>query len=105
MGQKVGTTLALMDTQIGGIEEALSRLRDGLLSAVGTGGADGLQEMAGGGPIAGVPSPAQAAALSAAVGQINDGLKTLRAFHAENGRRQSQVEQLGERAAERSLIL
>lgn len=36
---------------------------------------------------------------------MNDGLKTLRAAHAENGRRQSQVESLAARASERTLIL
>jgi flagellar hook-associated protein 3 FlgL len=46
VGVRIGTTLALMDTQIGGIEEAMNRLRDGLLAAVGTGRAEGLQELA-----------------------------------------------------------
>jgi len=191
VGVKVGTTLSLMDAQIAGIEESLGKLRDGLLSAVGTGRAEGLQEvaveafqrfrtglnsdeagvhlfagsqsstppfvpaslaataglptasafandqvaasarvsdnldvtygvtasdlgqglfeafrtLAGSGSIADVPSAAQKAALEQAVGQINDGLKTLRAHHAENGRRQAQVEALTERAGERSLIL
>lgn len=191
VGVRIGTTLALMDTQIGGIEQALNRLRDGLLEAVGTGRADGLQEvaeeafqrfrtalnsdeagvflfagsqagtepfrpatlaasagvataaafandgvaararvsdgldvtygiaasalgsglfeafrtLADSGPIADVPSPAQMAALQQAVGQINEGLKNVRSLHAENGRRQAQVEGLTERAAERTLIL
>ena len=180
VGTRIGTTLALMDTQIGGIEEAMNKLRDGLLEAVGTVRAEGLQEMAeeafqrfrtalnsdeGGvflfagsrlseapfvlptlastaglatasafandevaararvsdgldvtfgltasslgsglfeafrtladsGPIADVPSPAQKAALQTAIGQINEGLKTVRALHAENGRRQAQVDNL-----------
>ena len=191
VGARIGTTLALVDTQIGGIEEALGKLRDGLLMATGTGRAEGLQEVAeeafqrfrtalnsdeGGnflfagsqvetapfvpatlsatagvptdgafandgveararvadgldvtygttasavgagffeafrtiaesGPIADAPSPAQLTALSQAVGQINEGLKTLRSVHAENGRRQAQVESLTERASERALIL
>lgn len=191
VGVRIGTTLSLMDAQIGGIEEALGKLRDGLLAAVGTGRADGLQEVAeeafqrfrtalnsdeaglhlfagsqiseppfvpatlaaaagmptasaftndevtararvsdgldvtygltasalgsqlfeafrtiaDSGPIADAPSPAQLTALSQAVGQINEGLKTVRSHHAENGRRQAQVENLTERAAERALIL
>lgn len=191
VGVKVGTTLSIMDTHIGGVEEALNKLRDGLLAAVGTGRAEGIQEVAqeafqrfrsalnsdeagvhlfGGaqingppfapaslsatagmatvaafnnddilasarvaeglditygvtastlgsglfeafrtladsGPIADVPNAAQLAAMQTAVGQINDGLKTVRSAHSENGRRQAQVEELTERSAERGLIL
>lgn len=191
VGARIGTTLSLMDTQIGGIEEALTRLRDGLLTAAGSGRAEGLQELAeeafqrfrsalnsdeagvflfagsrvgeppflpptladtaglattaafandevaararvsdgldvtygitasalgsglfeafrtlaNSGTIADVPAPAQMTALGEAVGQINEGLKTLRSLHAENGRRQAQVEGLTERAGERALIL
>lgn len=191
VGVTVGTTLAIMDQQIGGIEEALLKLRDGLLNAVGTGRAQGMQEMAdeafqrfrtalnsdeGGtfffagsrtdarpfvpasmaatagmptasafanddvtasvrvadgldvpygvtasqlgtelfeafrtlaesGPIADVPAPAQMAALEQAIGQIDAGLRTVRSYHAENGRRQAQIEDLAGRADERALIL
>lgn len=190
-GTRVGTTLALMDAQIGGIEQTLSRLREGLLTAAGTGRAEGLQEMAeeafqlfrtalnsdeagvhlfagsqtatppfapatlaatagmptaaaflndevtararvadgldvtygvtasalgqqlfeafrilaDSGPIADAPSPAQLAAIGEAIGQINEGLKTVRSVHAETGRRQAQVEALAERAGDRALIL
>lgn len=191
VGARIGTTLALMDTQMAGIEEGLGKLRDGLLGAVGTGRADGLQEvieeafqrfrtglnsdeagqylfagaqtgsppfapptlastaglatadafrndnvtaearvadgldvtygatasaigsqlfeafrtLAEAGPVGPVPTPAQMSAMNQAIGQLNDGLKTLRAAHAENGRRQAQVEGLMERASERTLIL
>ena len=191
VGNRIGTTLALMDTQLGGMEEALNRLRDGLLSAIGTKRSDGLQEvaeeafqrfrtglnsdeagqflfagsqtgtapfvpgtlaatsgmptaaafrndnvtaearvadgldvtygatasavgsglfeafrtLAGAGTIGDAPTAAQLTAMSQAVGQLNDGLKTLRSAHSENGRRQAQVEGLAARAAERSLIL
>lgn len=191
VGVRIGTTLALMDTQMGGIEEAMTKLRDGLLTAVGTGRADGLQEvaeeafqrfrtalnsdeagvylfagsrvseapfvpatlaataglptasafandevaakarvldgldvtygttasaigaqlfealrtLADSGPIADAPGPAQMSALTQAVGQINEGLKTLRSAHAENGRRHAQIEGLAEQASDRSLIL
>jgi flagellar hook-associated protein 3 FlgL len=191
VGVRIGTTLALMDTQIAGIEDAMNKLRDGLLAAVGTGRADGLQEvaeeafqrfrtalnsdeagvflfagsriadepfapatlaataglptasafandevaakarvsdgldvtygitasalgsglfeafrtLAESGPIADVPTPAQMDALAQAVGRINEGLKTVRSLHAENGRRQAQVEGLTERASDRALIL
>ncbi|GAA4010264.1 flagellar hook-associated protein FlgL [Sphingomonas swuensis] len=191
VGARVGTTLALMDTQVAGIEEAMNKLRDNLLQATGTNRAEGLQEvaeeafqrfrtglnsdeagshlfagsqvgtppfvpaslaataglptaaafandsvnasarvsdgldvtygvtaselgtglfeafrtLADSGVIGDVPTPAQKAAMDQAIGQLNDGLKTLRAHHAENGRRQAQVESLTERAGERSLIL
>ena len=191
VGERVETTLSLMDTQIGGIEDALNKLRDGLLTAVGTGNAEGLQEiaeeafqrfrsalnsdeagaflfagsrvaeapfrpatlastaglattaafandeveararvadgldvtygitasrlgaelfeafrtLADSGTIADVPSAAQMGALTQAVGQVNEGLKTVRSLHAENGRRQAQVEDLTERAGGRALIL
>lgn len=191
VGTRIGTTLSLMDSQMAGMEEALGRLRDGLLNAVGTGRADGLQEvveeafqrfrnglnsdeagqylfagsqtstapfvpatlaatagmptatafrnddvtaearvsdgldvtygttasaigaelfeafrtLATAGTIGPVPTAGQVAAMNQAVSQINDGLKTLRAAHSENGRRQAQVEGLATRAAERTLIL
>jgi flagellar hook-associated protein 3 FlgL len=39
------------------------------------------------------------------VGQINDGMKSLRAVRAEVGRRQAQVESMTDRAADRALIM
>lgn len=191
VGTRIGSTLALVDAEIGGMEEPLNKLRDGLLAAVGSGRADGLQEvaeeafqrfrtalnsdeagvhlfagsqkstapfvpsslagtagmtteqafandqvlakarvadgldvtygvtasdlgtglfeafrtLAESGPLANAPTAAQKAAMEKAVGQINEGMKTLRAHHAETGRRQAQVESLTERASERALIL
>ncbi|UUR06892.1 flagellin [Sphingomonas glaciei] len=191
VGNRIGTTLSIMDSQMDGIVESLGKLRDGLLSAVGTGRADGLQEvveeafqrfrtglnsdeagqylfagsqtatapfvpptlascagvptanafrndavmaearvadgldvtygatasemgsklfeafrtLAEAGTIGLTPTPAQTAAMSQAIGQINDGMTNLRAIHAENGRRQAQVEGLTTRAAERTLIV
>ncbi|GLR47306.1 flagellar hook-filament junction protein FlgL [Sphingomonas astaxanthinifaciens DSM 22298] len=191
VGARVGTTLALVDTQIGGIEEAMNDLRTKLLEASATGRAEGLQELAeetfqrfrtalnsdeggtflfagsrtdtapfvpaslaasagvptanafandnveasarvaegydiaygttasalgaglydafrtlaGIGPIPDAPTPAQLAALGQAVGQINDGMKSLRAVRAEVGRRQAQVESMTDRAADRALIM
>lgn len=191
VGNRIGTTLSIMDTQMGGLVESLDKLRNGLLGAVGTGRADGLQEvveeafqrfrtglnsdeagqylfagsqtqtapfapanlaacaglptasafrndavtaearvadgldvtygttasaigselfgafrtLAEAGTLGLTPTPAQLTAMSQAVSQLNDGLKTLRAAHSENGRRQAQVEGLTERASERTLIL
>ena len=191
VGNRIGTTLSIMDSQMDGMAESLDKLRNGLLRAVGTGRADGLQEvveeafqrfrtglnsdvagqylfagsqtqtapfapptlaacaglptasafrndavtaearvadgldvtygttasaigselfgafrtLAEAGTIGLTPTPAQLTAISEAVSQLNDGLKTLRAAHSENGRRQAQVESLTERASERTLIL
>jgi flagellar hook-associated protein 3 FlgL len=191
VGARIGTTLSIMDTQIAGVEVALTKLSEGLLAAVGTGRAERLQEvaeeafqrfraalnsdeagvhlfagsrvgeapflpaslgdtaglatasafvnddvaararvsdgldvtygitatalgsrlfeafrtLAESGPIADAPTPAQMTALTEAVGQISEGLKTVRSLHAENGRRQQQVENLAEQAGERALIL
>lgn len=191
VGVRIGTTLALMDNQVGGIEESLNGLRDTLLASAATGRAEGVQEkieeafqrfrtglnsdeggtylfagsrtdaapfvpatlaataglpttsafanddveararvadgldvaygttasalgtglfdafrtLAEAGPIPDAPTAAQMTAISQAVSQINDGLKTLRAVHAEIGRRQAQVENLTDRAGERALIL
>lgn len=66
---------------------------------------DAFRTIAEAGPIGDVPTPAQMAALQQVVGKLDDGLKTLRSHWAENGRRQAQVETLGERAGARSLIL
>lgn len=57
------------------------------------------------GPIGEVPTAAQMAALELAVGGMDEGLKQMRALSAENGRKQVQVETLGARASERTLLL
>nr|WP_314445715.1 flagellin [uncultured Sphingomonas sp.] len=191
VGNRIGTTLSIMDSQMDGMVESLGKLRDGLLSAIGTGRSDGLQEvmeeafqrfrtglnsdeagqylfagsqtdtapfvpaslaacagvptasafrndqvtaearvadgldvtygttasaigselfeafraLSDAGAVGPAPTAAQLSAMNEAVSKLNDGLKTLRAAHSENGRRQAQVENLAERAAERTLIL
>lgn len=191
VGNRIGTTLAIMDSQMDGMVESLGKLRDGLLSATGTQRADGLQEvmeeafqrfrtglnadeggqylfagsqtstapfapaslaacagmptanafrndavaaearvadgldvtygatasemgsklfeafrtLAAAGTVGLTPTPAQLSAMNEAIGQLNEGLGTLRAVHSENGRRQAQIEGLATRAAERTLIL
>lgn len=67
-------------------------------SALGSQLFETFRTLADTGPIADAPVPAQLAAMSQAVGQINDGLKTVRSLHSENGRRLAQVEHLTERA-------
>lgn len=57
------------------------------------------------GAIGDVPTAAQRAALTQAIDLLDRGAATVRAINAENGRRQAQVETLGRRADERSLIL
>ena len=187
----LGTTLALMDANMSGLQDAMLKLRNSLLETVGSGRGTGLQEAAeeafqhfrtalnadgGGAPlfagsqtdrvpfattslagtagltpaaafanddvratarvadgldvtygitaselgtdllaafrtiaeagaIGDAPTAAQMTALGTAVGQIEQGLKTVRALSADNGRRQAQVEVLATRADERSLVL
>ena len=56
-------------------------------------------------PIGTVPTPAQKTALEDALGFIDQGLNTLRGVNAENGRKQKQVETLGIRAEDRTILL
>jgi flagellar hook-associated protein 3 FlgL len=91
---------------------AEARVADGLdviygatASAMGSTLFEAFRTLADAGTIGPTPTTAQLTAMSQAVGQLNDGLTTLRAVHAENGRRQAQVEGLTSRAAERTLIL
>jgi flagellar hook-associated protein 3 FlgL len=91
---------------------AEARVSDGLdvtygttASAIGSQLFEAFRTLAEAGPIGAVPTPTQIAAMNQAVGQLNEGMKTLRAAHAENGRRHAQVESLADRAAERTLIL
>lgn len=74
-------------------------------SDVGGGLFEAFRTLAETGPISDVPTPAQTAALKTALGQLDGGLKTLRAAWAENGRRQAQVEEVTARAEERGLVL
>lgn len=92
--------------------KASSRVADGLdvqygISASEVGGAlyEAFRTIAEAGPIGDVPTAAQSTAFNAAIGQINDGLTTLRFVNAENGRRQAQVETLATRAEDKSLVL
>lgn len=57
------------------------------------------------GKVGETPSAAQLEALNKAVGEIDTGLSSLRSVSAQNGRRQSQVEKLGTRAEERTILL
>jgi len=57
------------------------------------------------GTIGDEPTPAQMVALENAVALLDTGLKSLRAVSAENGRKQQQVETLGDRATERTILL
>ncbi|MBB5713674.1 flagellin [Sphingomonas aerophila] len=50
------------------------------------------------------PTEAQTQALRSAIGQIGDALGNIRGVNAENGRKQAQLETLGTRADQRSLI-
>ncbi|WP_394998402.1 flagellin [Sphingomonas sp.] len=92
--------------------KASARVADGLdvqygIAASEVGGTlyEAFRTIAETGPIGEVPTAAQSAAFNVAIGQINDGLTTLRSANAENGRRQAQVETLAVRADEKSLLL
>lgn len=63
------------------------------------------QTLASIGDISDTPDADQIAKLTDAAGQITDGLKTLRAVNASNGRNQTQVETLATRGDERSVML
>ena len=63
------------------------------------------QKLAAVAPIGTVPTAAQKAALQDALGFIDQGLNTLRGVNAENGRKQKQVETLGIRAEDRTILL
>lgn len=191
VAKRVGTTLSLYDSHLSGIEAAASDIREGMLTAIGTGQSSGLQAaidaafhqyrtslnaneggvplFAGGqtdrepfrpaklsdlvgldaadafaddgvvasarvsegvdvrygitaraagdglyaafralaeaGPIGEQPTDAQKTALAAIVGQVQDGITSLRAVSADNGRRQTQVETLATRGEQRALVL
>lgn len=74
-------------------------------SEVGQGIYEAFRTLAAAGPIGERLTAAQKTALQTALQQLDDGMVTLRAVNAENGRKQSQVETLGERADKRSLLL
>jgi flagellar hook-associated protein 3 FlgL len=73
-------------------------------SDLGSGMLSAFQTLAGLGPIGTKLTDAQTAALKTAMGQIDTGLGSVRAVNAENGRKQAQLETLGTRADQRSLV-
>ena len=74
-------------------------------SELGTGIYEAFRTLAAAGPIGERLTEPQKAALQDAVAQLDAGSVELRAVNAENGRRQSRVETLGERAEHRALVL
>ncbi|WP_010219787.1 flagellin [Sphingomonas sp. PAMC 26621] len=74
-------------------------------SDVGSGLYAAFQTLAGAGTIGNPPTPAQLDILSQAAAQIDTGLTGLRSVNAENGRKQAEVETLGTRATDRSVLL
>lgn len=76
-----------------------------LASDVGTKLMEGFRTLAQMGPIGDQVTAAQKAALSTAVQEIQDGLAQVRSVNAENGRKQTQIETLGARAEDRSILL
>ena len=74
-------------------------------SEVGTDLVAAFRTLAEAGNIGEMPTTAQLAALSTAVGQINTALTGVRGVNAENGRTQAQVETLATRAESRALLL
>lgn len=74
-------------------------------SDVGSGLYEAFRTLAAAGPIGERLTDVQKTALQDAVAQLDSGSAQLRAINAENGRKQGQVETLGERAEQRSLLL
>ena len=73
-------------------------------SDLGTDMLTAFQTLAGLGPIGNKLTDAQAATLKTAMGQMDTALGSVRAVNAENGRKQAQLETLGTRADQRSLV-
>ena len=76
-----------------------------LASDVGSKLMEGFRTLAQMGPIGDQVTAAQKATLSTAVQEIQDGLAQVRSVNAENGRKQTQIETLGARAEDRSILL
>ncbi|MEW9854489.1 flagellin [Novosphingobium sp. M1R2S20] len=66
---------------------------------------EGFRTLAGLAPIGEKVSEAQISTLRDAVKQIESGLTDIRSINAENGRKQAQIEDLGVRAEDRSILL
>lgn len=91
---------------------ASARVADGLdveygvtASELGTDLFKAFRTLAEAGTFGETPSEAQLATLRTALGEVDTALSGVRAVNAENGRKQAQVETLGTRAEERTLIL
>ena len=91
---------------------ATARVADGLdvqygvnASSFGSGLYDAYRAMAQIGPIGDKLTDAQVTALQGVVTKMDAGLKQLNAVNADNGRKQSQVEDLTKRGEDRSLLL
>ncbi|MBH1945209.1 flagellin [Erythrobacter sp. YJ-T3-07] len=76
-----------------------------IASDLGTEIYEAFRTLAAAGPIGERLTDAQKTALQDALAQIDTAAVGLRAVNAENGRKQSRVETLGERAEQRSLVL
>lgn len=91
---------------------AAARVSDGLdleygvhADELGTKFMEGFKALAEMGPIGAKPTQAQMDALAAVVKQFEGGLSDVRAVNAENGRKQAQIDTLGDRAEDRELLL
>lgn len=76
-----------------------------LASDLGTKLTEGFRKLAEMGPIGDTLTAAQSTALQDAISSIQDGLIDVRSLNAENGRKQAQIETLGTRAEDRTLLL
>jgi len=91
---------------------ATARIGDGVdlqygitASQVGTKLLAAFKTLADAGPVGAVPTAAQTAAFTKAVGEIDAGLASVRSVGGDNGRRQAQAETLATRASERGDLL
>lgn len=91
---------------------ATARIGDGVdlqygitASEVGTKLLAAFKTLADAGPVGAIPTPAQTAAFTKAVGEIDAGLASVRAVGGDNGRRQAQAETQATRASERGDLL
>jgi flagellar hook-associated protein 3 FlgL len=75
-----------------------------LASEVGADLYQAFRTLAEAGSIGTTPTPAQAAKMNEALGQIDMGLAQVRTVNADNGRKLAQVDTLATRAEERSLL-
>lgn len=104
--------LPIADAFLNDDVRASARVSDGLdvefgvlASDLGTKIMEGFRTLAEMGPIGDTVTPEQITALTGAVDQIEAGLTDIRAINAENGRKQAQIETLGERAGDRAVLL